>query len=145
MKKLYFSLILVFFLGLAIFSPFLSASAVISSTVDIQRYGSRNISRSESVYSQNVTILEGEELEFSVNVRNTSSNQANGAVLYVYLPVGFPLDSNSIYIDGTRTGGNISNGLYLGNINTNLQKDIIFKTKVNSYFNGYAAIQALIA
>ena len=145
MKKLYFSLILGTFLGLAVFSPLLSASAVISSAVDIQRYGARNLTRGDSVYSQNVTALEGDELEFSVNIRNISSNQANGVVLYVYMPIGFPLDSNSIFINGTRTGGNISNGLFLGNIDSNLQKDVIFRTKVNGYFSGYAGIQALVA
>src|SRR3989344_2296910 len=144
MKKLYFSLILGSFLGLAIFSPFLSASAVISSAVDIQRYGARNISKSESVYSQNVTAIEGDELEFSVNIKNTSSNQANRTVLYVYLPVGFPLDSNSISVNGVRTGGNISNGLFLGNIEPNFQKDIVFRTRVNSQFNGYAGIQTQV-
>ncbi len=142
MQKLYFSLVLGSFLALAIA---FSASAEISANVDIQRYGVRNLSNSESVFSQNTKAAEGQDLEFSISLRNISANQANGAVLYVYLPVGFPLDTNSIYIDGTRTGGNISNGLFLGNINSNSQKEIIFKTRVNSYFNGYAAIQALVA
>ena len=142
MKKIYFSLVLSVFLGLALTS---SVSAEISTNVDIQRYGVRNLSKSESAYSQNVRAVDGDELEFSVNVKNTSAVQARGAVLYVYLPTGFPLDSNSIYIDGTRTGGNVSNGLFLGNINGSAQKDVVFKTKVNALFNGYAAIQALVA
>ena len=142
MKKIYFSLVLSAFLGLALIS---AASAEISANVDIQRYGVRNITRSESVYSQNIKAVDNDELEFSVNVKNTSSDQADGAVLYVYLPTGFPLDSNSIYIDGSRTGGNISNGLFLGYLNAGTQKDIVFKTRVNASFNGYAAIQALVA
>lgn len=144
MKKLYLGLILASFLGLAVIPSISPASAVVSASVDIQRYGARNLTRGESVYSQNATALEGDELEFSVNVRNVSSNQANGAVLYVYLPIGFPLDSNSVFINGTRTGGNISNGLFLGNIDSNLQKDVVFRTKVNGYFSGYAAIQGLV-
>lgn len=142
MKKIYFILLLTAFLTVTL-TP--SASAEISASIDIQRYGARNLSKNEATYSQNIIALEGNELEFSVNVRNNSSNQANGAVLYVYLPMGFPLDSNSIYIDGIRTGGNISNGLYLGNINANSQRDIVFKTKVNSYSGSYAATQALVA
>lgn len=142
MKKLYFSLILSAFLGLTLAS---SASAEISADVHIQRYGARNLSKNELVYSQNVKAVDGDELEFSINIKNISSNQAAGAILYVYLPTGFPLDSNSIYVDGHRTGGNISNGLFLGNINTGAQKDIVFKTRVNASFNGYAAIQALTA
>ncbi len=142
MKKLYFSLILSAFLGLFLVS---SASAEISANVNIQRYGVRNITRNESAYSQNAKAVDGDELEFSVNVKNVSSDQANSAVLYVYLPSGFPLDSNSIYIDGNRTGGNVSNGLFLGHLNAGAQKDIVFKTRVNALFNGYAAVQALIA
>lgn len=142
MKKLYFSLIFSAFLGLTLASP---ASAEISANVTIQRYGARNLTKNESVYSQNVKAVDGDELEFSVNIKNISSSQANGTILYVYLPTGFPLDSNSIYIDGSRTGGNVSNGLFLGNINTGGQKDIVFKTRVSASFNGYAAIQALTA
>ncbi|TSC73771.1 MAG: hypothetical protein G01um101444_463 [Parcubacteria group bacterium Gr01-1014_44] len=141
MKKLSFVLLLASFMALAAIPP---VSAEISANVDLQRYGVRNLSKNESTYSQNIIALEGHELEFSLNLKNTSGHQASGAVLYVYLPIGFPLDSNSIYIDGTRTGGNISNGLFLGNIDANSQKDIVFKTKINVYFNGYAAIQALV-
>lgn len=141
-KKYCFSLILASFLMLISVLP---ASAEVSANLGIQRYGARNLSKNESVYSQDIKATEGDNLEFSVNVKNFSSNQANEVVLYVYLPVSFPLDSNSIYIDGIRTGGNISNGLFLGNINANSQKEIIFKIKVNGYLNGYTAIQALTA
>ena len=141
MKKLYFVLLLVSFLSVTIIP---SVSAEISANVSIQRYGVRNLTKSESVYSQNIKAVDGDELEFSVNINNPSSNQARGTVLYVYLPIGFPLDSDSVYVDGVRTGGNISDGLYVGNINSNSQKDILFRTKVNSYYNGYAYIQALV-
>src|SRR3989344_3603250 len=142
MKKLHLALLFSAFLGLSLAS---TASAEISANVSIQRYGVRNLTKSESVYSQNIKAVDGDELEFSINVKNISSNQANVGVLYVYLPTGFPLDSNSIYIDGIRTGGNVSNGLFLGNIKDGAQKDIVFKTKVNASLNGYAAIQALVA
>lgn len=142
MKKLYFGLILSAFLALTLAS---SASAEISANVDMQRYGVKNLSKNEAVYSQDLKAVTGDELEFSINIKNSSGNQANGVELYVYLPIGFPLDTNSIYVDGTRTGGNVAQGLFLGNINTNAQKDIVFKTKVNDYFGGYAAIQALVA
>lgn len=142
MKKLTTGLILSAFLGLGLAS---SASAEISANVDMQRYGVKNLSKNETVYSQDAKAVTGDELEFSINIKNTSDNQANGVVLYVYLPIGFPLDTNSVYIDGTRTGGNVSNGLFLGNLNANSQKDVVFKTKVNDYFGGYAAIQALVA
>lgn len=148
MKKLYFGLILGAFLSLII--PALpagrsTASAEISADVEMQRYGARNLSKNESAYSQNVQAVTGDDLEFSINVRNTSANLATGLTLYVYLPTGFPLDNNSISVDGTRTGGNISNGLFLGNLNAGTQRDIIFRTKINSSYTGYGGIQALIA
>jgi len=90
----------------------------------------RNLTLGQTAFVNSLTAQGLDVLEFEIKVRNTDL-AAGAVVVRDFLPNGLVYVSGSTLVDGSPvTDGITSNGLYLGVLNPNEEKTIVFKANV---------------
>src|SRR3989344_3475397 len=139
-KKNAFRGLLALALVLAVILPFtISRADYPYSSLNIQSFGVRNISRGEYTFNARTSANAGEQLEFSLSVNNYSGTTIRNATIQVNLPSGLSVSGNYITVDGYNNNSNLVNRIYLGDSYSGSNKQVVFRANVNSntYNNSY--------
>ena len=106
-----------------------------SSGVSITNLG-RNITRNSN-WSNSFQAYYGDEAEFSVEIKNNTSNSMTNVTVKETLPSNLSLIVNSTNVDGMNWGGDITGaGLNLGTLVPGQSKTIKFRTTVTERTSG---------
>lgn len=116
-----------------------------TASADLQRYGLRDLTNGQTIISQNIEAHNGDEIEFSLRVVNSSTLSARDVQLQVYLPFGMRVVAGSIKVDGVILDSNVANGIVLGNIGAGGQRDIVFRAIPGSNLDRFYEIPAQIS
>ena len=85
-----------------------------------------------SVYYENLYMIPGREVEFSIAITNSGSTQINNLYIQDTLPSGLSYISGSTTIDGVQTSDGItSSGINVGTILAGQSKTVKFRTRLN--------------
>lgn len=132
-------------LVLAVILPFTISRADYwyPSSLNMQSFGVRNLSRGEYAFNSQTSASAGEQLEFSLNVNNYSGSTIRNASIQVTLPSGLNMTSNYITVDGYNNNSNWAERIYLGDIYSGSSKRIVFRANVN--YNNYNSSSTVYA
>lgn len=120
------------------------ASISLTQPLSLSKLG-RNISKSQTNWSDYFSANPEEEIEFSIQVSNTGNADLNNVRVWDILPNSISIISGTTTINGVSWGGDVvGSGLALGILRQGETKTIKFKSKIASADNFTAGSTTLI-